>query len=110
MTQLSRREFAALTAAAAAAPFAFGEAPSAAAITAKDLIDRITAQIGVAWKAETVDGLKAGDPATVVTGVVTTALPTLAVLQQAVKAGANVVIGSQPVFYSKADSRTPPVP
>jgi len=100
MTQLSRREFAALTAAAAAAPFAFGEAPSAAVLTAKDLIDRITAQIGVPWKAETVDGLKAGDPATGVTGVVTTAMATLAVLQQAVKAGANVVISGEPTFYA----------
>jgi putative NIF3 family GTP cyclohydrolase 1 type 2 len=110
MTRLSRREFAALTAAAAAAPFAFGEAPSAAALTAKDVIDRITAQIGVAWKAETVDGLKAGDPATVVTGVVTTAMATLAVLQQAVKIGANVVISGEPTFYAKTDARTPPAP
>jgi len=110
MTQLSRREFAALTAAAAAAPFAFGEAPSAAVLTAKDLIDRITAQIGVPWKAETVDGLKAGDPATGVTGVVTTAMATLAVLQQAVKAGANVVISGEPAFYAKTDARTPPAP
>jgi putative NIF3 family GTP cyclohydrolase 1 type 2 len=111
MTQLSRREFATLAAAAAAAPFAIGQAPSAAAaLTAKDLLDRITAQIGVTWKAETVDGLKVGDPSTVVTGVVTTAMATLAVLQQAVKAGANVVISSQPTFYAKADTRTPPVP
>ena len=99
MTQLSRREFTTLTAAAAAAPFALGQAASAAALTAKELIDRITAQIGVPWKPETVDGLKAGDPATVVTGVVTTAMATLAVLQQAVKAGANLVISTQPTFY-----------
>ena len=56
------------------------------------------------WKPDTVDGLKAGDPATVVTGVVTTAMATMAVLQQAVKAGANVVISSQPTFYAKADA------
>jgi putative NIF3 family GTP cyclohydrolase 1 type 2 len=112
MTQLSRREFAALAAAAAAAaPFAFGQEPSAAAaLTAKDLLDRITAQIGVDWKAETVDGLKVGDPSTVVAGIVTTAMASLGVLQQAVKAGANVVITSQPTFYAKADTRTPPVP
>jgi len=110
MTRLSRREFAALTAAAAAAPFAFDEAPSAAALTAKDLIDRITTQIGVPWKAETVDGVKAGDPTTVITGVVTTAMATLAVLQQAVKAGANVVISGEPAFYAKTDARTPPAP
>jgi len=111
MTRLSRREFAALTAAAAAAPFAFGpDASAAAALTAKDLLDRITAQIAVAWKAETVDGLKAGDPSTAVTGIVTTAMASLGVLKRAVEAGANVVVTSQPTFYAKADTRTPPVP
>jgi putative NIF3 family GTP cyclohydrolase 1 type 2 len=64
----------------------------------------------VPWKPDTVDGLKAGDPATVVTGVVTTAMATMAVLQQAVKAGANVVISSQPTFYARTDARTPPAP
>jgi putative NIF3 family GTP cyclohydrolase 1 type 2 len=110
MTQLSRREFTTLAAAAAAAPFVLDHPAAAAALTARELIDRITAQIGVPWKPETVDGLKAGDPATVVTGVVTTAMATMAVLQQAVKAGANVVITSQPTFYAKADARTPPAP
>jgi putative NIF3 family GTP cyclohydrolase 1 type 2 len=110
MTRLSRREFAAVTAAAAVAPLALGRTASAAALTARELIDRITAQIGVPWKPETVDGLKAGDPATVVTGIVTTAMATMAVLQQAVKAGANVVISSQPTFYARADARTPPPP
>jgi putative NIF3 family GTP cyclohydrolase 1 type 2 len=110
MTQLSRREFAALTAAAAAAPFALGQTSSAAALTARELIDLITARIGVPWKPDTVDGLKAGEPATVVTSIVTTAMATMAVLQQAVKAGANVVISSQPTFYANADARTPPAP
>lgn len=109
MPQLSRREFSALAVSAAAAPFAFSHPSSTtAAITAQDLVDRIKAQIGVTWKSDTVDGIKAGDPATVVTGVATTALATLAVLQQAVKAGANVVISTEPTFYARADSRTPP--
>ena len=109
MTHLSRREFAALAASAAAAPFVVGRTPSAAAaLTAQELIDRIKAQIGVAWKAETFDDVKAGDPATIVTGVATTALATIDVMRQAVKAGANVVITSQPAFYARADARTPP--
>jgi hypothetical protein len=112
MTQFTRREFAGLAATAVAAPFVFAPARvhAAAALTAQQLFDAIKAQIGVAWKDETVDGIKAGDPATAVTGIVTTALPTLDVLRQAAKAGANVVIASQPAFYSKADTRTPPVP
>jgi putative NIF3 family GTP cyclohydrolase 1 type 2 len=73
------------------------------------LVDRIKAAIGVAWTPDSVDGVKVGDPGTVVAGIVTTALPSLAVLQQAVKAGANVVVASQPTFYARADARTPPV-
>lgn len=116
MTQLSRREFASLAAAAAAASFATGDtafgagqAPAAAGLTAGELLERITARIGVPWKSETVDGLKAGDPATAVTGIVTTAMASLAVLRQAVDAGANTIVTSQPTFYAKADARTPPV-
>ena len=111
MTQLTRREFAALAAGAAVSPFAIGPSPAhAAALTAQELVDRIKAGIGVAWKPETVDGLKVGDPATVVTGIVTTAMASMAVLKQAVEAGANVVIASQPTFYARADARTPPAP
>ena len=55
MTHLSRREFATLAASAAVAPLALRQAPvRAAAITAQELFDRIKAQIGVAWEAETV--------------------------------------------------------
>jgi putative NIF3 family GTP cyclohydrolase 1 type 2 len=109
MTYMSRREFAARAASAAAAPFALDWAPAnASALTAADLLDRIKRQIGVEWKSETVDGVKAGDPSTAVTGIATTSLATLDVLRQAVKASANVVITSQPTFYSRSDSRRPP--
>jgi hypothetical protein len=33
------------------------------------VIDRIRANVGVPWRDTTIDGFKAGDPATVVTGV-----------------------------------------
>jgi putative NIF3 family GTP cyclohydrolase 1 type 2 len=108
MTHLSRREFAALAASAAAAPFVFDQKSSAAAITAQDVIDRIKTHIGVEWKSESVDGIKAGEPSTVVKGVVTTSMATLDVLQHAVKAGANVVISAQPTFYARTDVRNRP--
>ena len=109
MGQLSRREFAALAAAAAAAPFAgASELSGAAAVTAEQLIERIKKNIGVEWRPDSVDTVKAGDPSTVVRGVVTTSMATMAVLQQAVKAGANVVITAQPTFYARADVPTPP--
>jgi putative NIF3 family GTP cyclohydrolase 1 type 2 len=109
MTRISRREFVALaTAGAAGAPFVSTHNARAAAVTAQEIVDRIKRNVGVDWKGETVDTFKAGDPASVATGVVTSALPTLSVLKQAVKAGANVVITCEPTFYSRADRPTPP--
>jgi putative NIF3 family GTP cyclohydrolase 1 type 2 len=106
MADLSRREFAAL---AAAAPFACAGALSgAAAITAQEVIERIKKNIGVEWKPDSVDSVKAGDPSTIVKGIVTTSMATMAVLQQAVKAGANVIITAQPTFFGRADVPTPP--
>jgi putative NIF3 family GTP cyclohydrolase 1 type 2 len=113
MKDLSRREFVALTAAGAvagpiASTFALGQRP-AVRITAGDIVERIKQSVGVPWNAgTTVDTFKAGDPSTVVTGVVVTSMATLAVLQQAVKVGANFVITSAPTFYSRADSRQAP--
>jgi putative NIF3 family GTP cyclohydrolase 1 type 2 len=106
MTDLSRREFAAL---AAAAPFACARTLSgAAAITAEEVIGRIKRNIGVEWKPDSVDSVKAGDPSAIVKGIVTTSMATMAVLQQTVKAGANVVITAQPTFFGRADVPAPP--
>lgn len=112
MKPLSRREFVALTVAGAAAGrVAVPDARSlrvSAAITVNDVVERIKKQVGVPWNAETViDTIKAGDPSTPVTGIVTTSMATLDVLQQAVKAGANLVISAAPTFYTRADQRNP---
>ena len=106
MTQFSRREFVAL---AAAAPFALSQkSPNdSGALTAQEVVDRIKKSVGVEWKADTVDTFKAGDPALVVKGVVTTGMATMDVLKQAVTAGANLVITAEPTFYSRADIATP---
>jgi putative NIF3 family GTP cyclohydrolase 1 type 2 len=104
--ELSRREFAAL---AAAAPFAGARRLFAAEpMTAQDVIERIKKNVGVEWKPDSVDGVKAGDATAIAKGIVTTSMATLSVLQQAVKAGANVVITAQPTFYGRADAPTPP--
>ena len=106
-SRLSRREFTTLV---AGAPLALSRATSAATLTAGDLVARMRQQLGVPWKDGTVDAIKAGDPATAVTGIVTTALATLAVLQQAVKAGANVVVTHEPAFHAGNDARVAPPP
>jgi len=94
---------------AVAAPFAQGQRPPAATpLTSQELVARIKQNIGLEWKAETVDGFKAGDPGTVITGVVTTAMATLDLLKRAVKSRANLVITCEPTFYGRADSPAPP--
>jgi putative NIF3 family GTP cyclohydrolase 1 type 2 len=105
-TNLSRREFAALV---AAAPFSYaGNVRAAAPITAEEVVDRIKKNIGVAWKADSVDTVKAGDLSTIAKGIVTTSMATMVVLRQAVRTGANVVITALPTFYGKADLPTFP--
>ncbi len=112
MTSISRRDFVATV--AVASPFALNNelarrqrAMREGGVTAQEIVDRIKQNVGVDWSADDVDTFKAGDPSTVVTGVVTTSMATLDVLQKAVQAGANLVITAAPTFYSRADLSTP---
>ena len=110
MTSISRRDFVALAGAGAiVTPFTLkdGVLRASAAVTAQEIVERIKKNIGVDWSSDDVDTFKAGDPSTVVTGVVTTSMATLDVLQKAVKAGANFVVTAAPTFYSRADLSTP---
>jgi putative NIF3 family GTP cyclohydrolase 1 type 2 len=72
-------------------------------LTAQQVVDRIQANLGAPWRDTTIDGFKAGDPATVVTGVATTVMATLDVLRRAAAAGQNLVITQEPTFYSAND-------
>jgi hypothetical protein len=111
MADLSRRQFTALAAAAAAAPFIPAAKLSAAdPVTAEQMIERIRNSIGVEWKPDSVDGIKAGHPSTRITGVITTSMATMDVLRQAVKAGSNFIVSAQPTFFGRADSPAPPAP
>ncbi len=110
MTPISRRDFVTMTAAGAVAtPLVLADAwPHAStAITAQEVVDRIKKGIGVDWSTDGVDTFKVGDPSTVVTGVVTTSMATLDVLQKAVQARANLVITAAPTFYTRADLGEP---
>ena len=105
MKPISRREFVALT---TAVPFAVPAIlQSRAAPTAQEVVDRIKQRLGIEWKADGVDTFKAGDPMTPVKGIATSAMATLDVLKQAVKAGANFVITCEPTFYSRSDAAAP---
>ena len=72
-------------------------------LTAQAVVDRIRAKVGVPWMDKTVDGFKAGDPATIVTGVATTVMATLDVLRRAAAARQNLVITQEPTFYAAND-------
>lgn len=73
-------------------------------LTAAAVIDRIKANIGVPWRAQTVDNLIAGAPATPVKGIATTMMATLDVLQRAHQAGRNMVITHESTFFSHQDN------
>ena len=109
LSRISRRDFLALTAAGTVAAYLIDDAPprASAGVAAQEIVDRIKQHIGVDWTDGLVDTFKAGDPSTIVTGVVTTSMATLAVLQTAAQAGANLVITAAPTFYSRADLRAP---
>src|SRR5687767_459894 len=100
MADVSRRQFTAVAAAAAAAPFLPHAKLSAAdPVTAAQIIERIRNSIGVEWKPDSIDGMKAGNPSTRITGVATTSMATMEVLRQGVKDGSNFVISAQPTFF-----------
>ncbi len=71
--------------------------------TARLIVERIKQNVGVPWNTATVDTFKAGDPDTAVTGIATTHLDTLEVLQKAAAAGCNLVISHEPTFYNHLD-------
>jgi len=95
---LSRREFVAV----GGAVLLSAGAPRLARLelTAQQAIERIRARVGVPWRDTTVDGFKAGDPATVVTGIATVVMATLPALRQAAAAGRNLIVTFEPTFYS----------
>ena len=72
-------------------------------ITAREIVDRIKRQVGCEWSEPTVDTFKAGDPDAPVSGVATTFLATLDVLERAAAAGRNFVITHEPTFYNHRD-------
>ena len=72
-------------------------------LTARDVIARIQAHVGVPWQQETVDTFKAGNPDTEVKGIAVTMMATLDVLQRAAAAGQNLIITHEPTFYNHLD-------
>src|SRR4051812_11512600 len=101
---ISRRTFALLAGTAGVVPLGLAGAEP---LTAETVVRRIQTELGGDWPSTGPDGFKAGDPSTVVKGIATTAMATLDVLRQAVKANTNLVLTYEPTFYSRSDGRAP---
>ncbi len=72
--------------------------------TAREVIALINAHVGSPAPADTVDTFKAGDPDQPVTGIAVTMMATYDVLEQAAKAGDNLIITHEPTFYNHRDT------
>jgi putative NIF3 family GTP cyclohydrolase 1 type 2 len=76
-------------------------------LTARQAVERIQKNLGVPWQSETLDGFKAGEPSTEITGVATTAMATMDVLSRAVREKTNLVLTLEPVFFGRMDGQGP---
>jgi putative NIF3 family GTP cyclohydrolase 1 type 2 len=73
------------------------------ALTVGQVMDMFIKEVPGAPFEKTVDTLKAGSRDTVITGIVTTMFPTLAVIQKTISLGANFIIVHEPSFYNHQD-------
>jgi len=72
-------------------------------VTVQQVIDRILKDGGLTPIEGTVDTIKAGSPDAKVSGIVTTMFPTITVIEEAAKRGANFIIAHEPTFYNHSD-------
>lgn len=100
---MTRREFVIGGSAAVSAGLARAQ-ETRTPLTAGMVIDRIRTQVGVPWRAQTVDRIVAGEASTPVLGIATTMMATLDVLERASAAGKNFVITHEPTFYLHQDT------
>lgn len=99
----SRREFLAHSAMAGSFAATRFHAQSTA-LTAREIVDRIKLSFGPSWRDTPTDTFHAGKPDVVVTGIATTVMSTLSVLQQAAAAHKNLVITHEPTFWTGNDN------
>src|SRR5262249_26235552 len=72
-------------------------------LTAAQGIERIKANVGIPWRAQTVDNIIAGVAETPVKGIATTMMATLDVVRRAAASGKNMVITHESTFFSHQD-------
>jgi putative NIF3 family GTP cyclohydrolase 1 type 2 len=76
---------------------------AAASLTAGEVIARIKDHVGVPWFPKTVDNLLTGAPETPVTGIATTMMATLDVVERCSAQGKNMIVTHETPFYLHQD-------
>jgi len=105
---ISRRQFAHLSGASLVS--AAGLTAQRRPFTAQQVLEQIRKSLGAAWQPETLDGFKAGEPSTEVSGVATTAMATMDVLSRAVREKTNLILTLEPVYFSRTDAQPQATP
>jgi putative NIF3 family GTP cyclohydrolase 1 type 2 len=72
-------------------------------LTVQEIIDLILKEGGLSPISNTVDTIKSGQASQVVTGIVTTMFPTIAIIEEAARQKANFIIAHEPSFYNHKD-------
>ena len=78
-------------------------------MTAAEIVNRIKERLAeqkIAWRTQTVDTFKAGNPETAVRGIATTGMATFDMIKRAASSGKNFVITHEPTFYNHQDDTT----
>jgi len=78
-------------------------------LTAQQVVELVKSSLSVPWT-EGLDGFRAGEPSTVISGVATTAMATMDVLSRAVRERTNLVFTLEPVLFSRTDGLSPAAP
>jgi putative NIF3 family GTP cyclohydrolase 1 type 2 len=97
--EISRRSFLAGT-----ATLAVAQEPRV--LTVGQIIERIQANVGVLWRAETVDKIIVGTADMPVKGIASTMMATLDVVQRASALGRNFIVTHEPTFWEHQDTTT----
>lgn len=102
-TALSRRRFCQIAGSGLVLGPGLMRAKASPNLSAREVVARIRKNIGVQWRTPTADEFKIGDPDAPITGITTTFMSTLDVLERSIDAGNNFVITHEPTFWSAAD-------
>jgi putative NIF3 family GTP cyclohydrolase 1 type 2 len=71
--------------------------------TVQNIIDLIIKEAKLSPFKDTVDNIKSGSADQIVTGIISTMFPTVAIIEEAVRLKANLIIAHEPTFYSAVD-------